>query len=206
MKTIAVYVNQVGATSTFKEPGFIRLYGRNDSEWILFKEYPNTIDFSMGISEIRIKLNEVVQKLDDCNIFVAKEISGQLYYVLEANAFNTYEAEGKPEEYLDSIWEVEQSEMKKKNDDKKDSTPIILQEQTDRPGVYSINLTKALNQNGTLSSKQILRPFLQKKKFESLEILCDHIPRWFETDLKRFDTIVTKQSENEYKVSIITKK
>jgi Fe-only nitrogenase accessory protein AnfO len=47
-------------------------------------------------------------------------------------------------------------------------------------GQYQFNLAEVLQKNPTLNSREVLIPFLEKRAFQKLEIICDHLPRWFE--------------------------
>lgn len=51
-------------------------------------------------------------------------------------------------------------------------------------GCYSINLAAILEENPTLNSRQILMPALEETSFKKLEIICDHLPRWFNNELR----------------------
>ena len=125
--------------------------------------------------------------------------------MLEVNGFNSYEAEGDPELYLDFILENELIEAAKRMKKITQAPePSIIQELEDQTGVYFIDLRKALAMNPTLSSKKIIKPFIQEKKFQILEVVCDHVPKWFDTDLKALglNYTVIKLSANEYKVTM----
>jgi len=50
-------------------------------------------------------------------------------------------------------------------------------------GHYRIDLAKVLKDDPGLNSKDILIPFLEEAAFQKLEILCDHVPRWFDQTL-----------------------
>jgi hypothetical protein len=50
---------------------------------------------------------------------------------------------------------------------------------TEREGCYFIDLKTLLEKDSTLTSKQVLSPFLQNADFEELEVICEHVPLWF---------------------------
>ncbi len=206
MNLAAVYINQKGATASIAEPGSVRMYQKDGSKWEIAGEIPLEINKEMGLGEYRRALITMVRELEECKVFIAKEVSGQLYYVLEANGFNSYEAEGWPEEYLDSILEAEEQDrvMQEEKSRDRDETPSTVPQETQQPGVYFIDLRKALNSFPQLSSKKILIPFLQKQAFDALEIICDHIPGWFDDNLlvMKMSYIVIKQGANDYYLRI----
>jgi endonuclease/exonuclease/phosphatase family metal-dependent hydrolase len=47
---------------------------------------------------------------------------------------------------------------------------------------YQINLVHSLERSG-LNSRQLLLNFLKNSAFDELDVLCDHLPRWFEHEL-----------------------
>jgi len=106
-------------------------------------------------------------------------------YVRASYACNTdkNEVEGKPEQFLNSILATEIKESE--NSVQKTAQPsIYYPEKTDVEGSYFLNLEAALNSDPNLTSKKILLPFLKSKDFKSLEVICDHIPRWFNEEFE----------------------
>ncbi len=202
MNKIAVYVDKKGITSSIAERGTVRIYSKIADCWSITKEHPCVIDFASGITVVRRELSALLTQLEDCRIFVAAEISGQLYYLLESRGFQSYEAAGVPEDYLDSVLRnVLEDAAANTSPEEADDKLLIDGRQK---GMYSINLRKALAMNPATSSKKLLRPILKEKKFKTLEIFCDHVPRWFESELGTLGLSFTvdKLSENEYKVLI----
>jgi Fe-only nitrogenase accessory protein AnfO len=51
-------------------------------------------------------------------------------------------------------------------------------------GHYLINLSGILAGNPALNSREVLIPHLEGNSFQKLEIICDHIPRWFYNELR----------------------
>jgi Fe-only nitrogenase accessory protein AnfO len=200
---IAVYVNGEGSSASLKEEGCVKLFSNTGEGWKAVREVPFLVEGTAGVAQMRRAVSEMVEQLKDCHIFVAKEVVGQLYYVLEANGFEAFEAEGKPEEFLNSIQEAVQTVSEEKKDDVK-ATPESWFEKTEKEGYYFLNLKKALKLDCALSSKKLLLPFLRSKDFLGLDMICDHLPRWLEDELKilKLNSEVSKLKENEYKVSI----
>ena len=50
--------------------------------------------------------------------------------------------------------------------------------QTEIEGVYTLDLVSALEEYPELSSKMILKPFLQNTPFTELTLICRHLPHW----------------------------
>lgn len=205
MKSISTFINLEGFTSTLKEDGIIRVYTHNPNtnSWEVTKEFEFTLSQSTSISAVRSEILSMVQKIGDCRIFAAREVAGQLYSVLEANGFNVYETEGKPEQFLDSIWASEEKENRN-SPEKTGPHASTDPKETDVPGTYSINLKAVLNTNPNLTSKKILLPFLASRNFKVLKVICDHVPKWFDDEFEKqgLHSTVSKLDENEYKVVI----
>ena len=204
MNEIAVYIDRNGNTSSITENGRIRIYSKLSGCWTVTSELPCSINFSSGMAVVRRELSELLSQLEGCKIFVAAKISGQLYYLLESRGFQSYEADGVPENYLDSILTNVIEEASEQNTSLQGKSTVTLLQKTDQDGTYSINLRKALAMDPLTSSKKLLRPILQERDFKVLEVLCDHIPRWFETELGSLGLSFTveKLSVNEYQVTI----
>ncbi|MEI7789069.1 MAG: Fe-only nitrogenase accessory AnfO family protein, partial [Chlorobiaceae bacterium] len=53
-------------------------------------------------------------------------------------------------------------------------------------GIYSIDLVHVQAKGAGFNSKDVLLPFLQSRVFRKLEVVCEHLPKWFE---KKFETL-----------------
>ena len=169
------------------------------------RSFPYAVASNISLAEAKKNLSDLLQKIKDCKVIVAAEVSGQLYYLAEYHHMNSYNANGEPREYLDSILEAELTEQNmapsQKLDDGNDPTKP---HPTERDGVYYINLSKAMATNPCLTSKSLLRPIIAEGNFNELLIECDHIPRWFETDLKAqgLSHSTSELSEHKFVVTI----
>lgn len=207
MNSIAVLLNNNGETCSWLENGMIKLYKKRDEKWIELKSFEYSISTDTNIINLRKNLSELVEKLDDCKIFVAKEVSGQLFSILEAYFFNVYELNGAPDNFLDSVLISEQKLHGEELLLASQAANKFFPEKIDKYGNYTIDLKKLLQEDGTISSKQILIPFLKEEAFESLEVVCDHVPKWFDRELSsmgyNFHTITRK--DGNISVSIFPK-
>jgi len=208
MKSISIFLNSEGFTSSLEEGEIIRVYIQNptNNSWEVSKEFAFSLEKISSILELRNLISNMIQRIGDCRIFVARKVAGQLYSVLEANRFSIYEVEGTPEQFLDLILASE-NEANKSLIEKSVQASIFYPEKTDVEGTYFLNLKNALNADPNLTSKKILRPFLAKKDFKVLEVICDHIPKWFadEFETQGLQSTSSRLQENEYKVIISIK-
>ena len=195
---IAVCMDQAGQTSQIWAGTVIRIYSKKNNQWFIDEELPYTLSSDLSLAKAKQTFNELLQQIKSCTVFVATEISGQLYYQLEFKHMNSYHAEGDPVQYLDSILEAEIAEQTLSVNHELTASNSIKPQRTQEEGVFYFNLSKAMAENPCLSSKSLLRPFLAEGGFQELIVDCQHIPRWFESELKsqNISYCIDSQSEN----------
>ena len=205
MNSIAVLLNKKGFTSSIKEEGVIKVYSKNScvDPWEVSTEFPFSLTGISSIPALRSKLSDILRKVGDTKIFVASEVAGQLYSVLEANKFNIYEVDGEPSQFLESIIDMEE-ENKVVAAQKAQPVKIPEPQKTSIEGEYFIDLGAALDIDSTVTSKKILLPFIERTDYKKLEILCDHIPRWFDDEFEKRElkSTTTELKKNEYRVIV----
>jgi len=185
MNSIAVLLNNNGEMTSWLDNGIVKIYKKSNNEWIELKSLPYTLSANSNIIDLRNNLLALVEKLDDCRIFVAKEVSGLLYSILDSYPFDIYELNGIPDIFLDSILISQEKNQKDKLLLESKSEKYFFPEIIDKQGNYTINLKKILQFDKTSTTKKVLIPFLEKEKFKSLEVIFDHVPKWFERDLPK---------------------
>jgi Fe-only nitrogenase accessory protein AnfO len=203
-KKIGVYLNKDGETIAINESGVIRVYCKEEGQWGISKVVELDMSTVNGMQALRVKFKELASSLEDCRVIVGRNITGIPYTVLDSMGFNLWEIEGKPEEFLEYVLEKELIEEQEKNEEVEEITAPI---ETDKPGCFHINLKKLQENKSKLSSKQVLMPFLQSSKFYELEIICDHMPPWFENEFERLylKYFSVKSDSGEYKVKVYHK-
>jgi Fe-only nitrogenase accessory protein AnfO len=180
---IATYVNNSGEVVSFYEKGSVRLYDQISGLWTKKKEFPLEMHTEMNVPEVRVKLRMVVNELEDCKVFLAADVKGVPYAILEGMGFNIWKSSGSVNEQLDFVAQKEQDAIEAANKPK--PTPLPVGDIRD--GFFQINLQEILNSHPTLSSQQILIPFMEKTAFQKLEIICDHTPRWLAREFERLN-------------------
>ncbi|MDF2510311.1 MAG: Fe-only nitrogenase accessory protein AnfO [Herbinix sp.] len=204
---IAVCTDEAGQTSQIWEGSAVRIYSKKNNLWCIDEELPYTVATTISLTEAKESFSVLLHKIRDCKVFVAVEVSGQFYYQLEFRHMNSYNATGEPAQYLDSILAAEITEQNLASRKKAEALSDPTKPQpTEQEGVYYINLSKAMADSPCLTSKSILLPILAERNFKEIIIECQHIPRWFEADLKAqgFLHSITAQAENKMTVTITT--
>jgi Fe-only nitrogenase accessory protein AnfO len=179
---IAVLVNADGETSGFEKDGIIKIYTNEKDVWEI-KAYMNySTENMINASMLREKIKLICFFMKDCKILVVNRIRGVHYIAFEENLVSMLEIIGKPEDFLE--------ELKKCSKHQRIGQKVKLEHNSifeSKPGSYYTDLRDVMKGNTSYNSKQILLPFLKNQKYNSLEILCEHIPKWLEkeqTDLK----------------------
>lgn len=194
-KEIAVLVDKCGNISSGTSAAAIVKFTKEKRSW---KEV-SKIDFSCickidtgiesdldaeeweeQLKKIREDCKEIADRLGNCRIIIGKSISGLMYKVFSSKDFVILETEKFTPDMLDDIYDMA---LKANEPHKKCELPLEPQE-TDVPGEYFFDF-KQLKLKYRITSKETIRPFLAKRKFSKLIILCDHRMPWLDDDLKR---------------------
>ncbi|MFZ7104290.1 MAG: Fe-only nitrogenase accessory AnfO family protein [Peptococcaceae bacterium] len=174
--TIAVYVGENGETVSLSEKGKLVVFAKQQEAWHKLREKSFELEKITSLKHLRLKMDEIITFLGDCNIFVGNSVVGIPYYMLEKAQKNVWECMGKPLEFINDILEKEEAANLSENMQEPVQVNIVPVEIS--PGNYRISLKEIQKAKGQLTSKQVLIPFLQKGEFTSLEILGNHVPMW----------------------------
>lgn len=202
---IGVLVDKDNKTTTIYESGIVNVYTKED-EWKVVNEIAFNMNAEEGIAAIHKRVDELIESLDDCKVFIGKSVEGVPYTVLKRSGFTIAEAEGNPSEFLDEFLEIFEEKKKKKQEEeaKKNSIANAEPVELDKPGSYFIDLKKLQEEDPNISSKKVLLPFLNNKTFYDLKVLCSHIPPWFEKELENLNMKMdsTKTANDVFEVII----
>lgn len=200
-KEIAVFIGTDGTTATLDEPGKIVVFTKWSQKWQLAREREFTLAEGNDLRGMRQKMNEVLEFLVDCKIFVGQSVSGLPYFELEKGQISVWEFEGLPLDFLDRLWAKEEEA---KINLEQQVEPVLFVPTDLGNGYYRISIQDIQKNNSGVTSKQILLPFLNQRKFYQLEVLCSHIPPWLEMELSnnRFTGEAENLAVNQIKVLI----
>ncbi|MBV7273718.1 Fe-only nitrogenase accessory protein AnfO [Clostridiaceae bacterium UIB06] len=182
---IAVFMGDDGKTISFNETGVVKVFLRSQGEWDVIKEIPFGINKLADPKTVHEKIRTMIEDLEDCRVFVAVEVKGIPYAILEGMKFNIWKVEGTPEGFLEYIFEKEEQE--KNNKFKVETIEVPTPIENGKPGNYYINIIELMESSQRITSKQVLLPFLNNNTFNELEIDCSHVPHWFEKEFKRLN-------------------
>lgn len=188
---IATMLGADGLNTPLGEPGIVVIYCRRLGVWKRDREITFAPDQSEGLREMRKKMADLIQFLQECRIFVAQSASGALFFELEKARCHVWEIAGSPADYLNYVWEEEEKERAQEAESAPVSgipTPVEL-----IPGHFRISIRDIQVKTPEITSKQVLQQFIRQGEFSSLEIICDHVPPWIEIEADRRGFLIERE-------------
>ncbi len=189
---IAVIIDEAGELVNRCENSRVCLYEKGLAGWTLEKQLRLDVPQGTGLPEAKRRLKGIFCQLDGCEVFLLRELRGLLFVLLQEMGFRIWKSDGALAEQLDQVVlkEAEVATVVLK------PLPAPVPIGTAGDGRFRINLAEALENDPSLNSKQILIPVLEKFAFQKLEIICDHLPRWFPQECERLKLLTESESPN----------
>lgn len=181
VNVMAVFCDDTGDLARFEVMTNFVFYTKADDGWRKSDRVPFSCDLSGGLASIRENISQMLGAFNNCRIIITKSITGIPYQIFDRSGFIICESETFDLELLDAI----QSDLLSQDEIAKEDACLLARtpEETDVPGYYRFDLTQVQQKHPELSSKKALLPFLKETPFYALELVCDHIPPWFEQQL-----------------------
>lgn len=200
---VAVFFDEGNKLTSIFNPGIVRIFEKNDYSWVATEEFPSFLDMKKGITTFREQITGFVNHIRGVKVVVASEISGIPYNIIDKEGFDICETSEFSEALLDEILKAKSTEVPCchfQAPPNMETTPT----ETQISGNYFFDLKKLLSKKTSITSKQALLPFLKDTPFHLLEVVCDHIPPWFDVEFQKLglNHEITKLSENNYVVNI----
>jgi len=202
---IAVVENNYQKISSVFEPGFVTIYEENEGKWKVLNRFENRVCNAKGISAVRMAVADTVKQLDDVKIVVASEIPGIAFGTFQAAGIEIFLVENSALDILDSVKEEMLEAIEERQEKPREFNIMQYLEPGMDKGNFCLNLEEILLKNPELTSKKILLPYLKNGKFNKLDVICSHIPKWFDTDLRvlGFEYETVDELPNKMKVRIM---
>lgn len=202
MEKISVFINSNEEIASFSDGKYLNVFEK-DNKWNLVKSIEVDSSKLQDMYNIRKYYWNLVKELGDCKILIVKKAVGIPYGIFYQEDFSIWELEGRPEIYFENILEKEKKYFQELEQQKKNEETLI---RVLRNEYYVINLDEVQRKKPDLTSKMIIKPFLEKENFEILEIHCSHIPPWLELEsLTGSIRIKSKKSGKENIVLYVSK-
>lgn len=193
---IAAYVDAEGEIARVSDKGVILLFEQSGEVWKVRK----TIRFGLrpddGLAEIHASLAAMIPELEDCRLFLSRSVRGVVNSLLQEMGVQTWQSHGPLFTQLETIARKENERAQQAAKDARaerrrtrrrrhhldgsdldDIRPVLVGD--DDSGHFRLDLVRLLQDDPGLNSWDILIPFLAGTPFRQLDLVCDHIPRWF---------------------------
>ncbi|MFA4859460.1 Fe-only nitrogenase accessory AnfO family protein [Methanoregula sp.] len=201
---IAAIIGSDGRTVPLSEPGTVVVYRMVRGTWLAERRLPFSLNGDGGLAGLRNQTGELVAFLGTCKTLVAQSASGALFFGLAKAGFSVFEIAGSPPEFLSSVL-LEAKEEQEGNVPVLDGADIPAPLEIS-PGKYYISIREIQGKRPEMSSKQVLRSFVQAGAFSELEIICDHMPPWIEVDAERLGYDLTREQTGLHDMKVLIRR
>ena len=201
---IAVITGSDGRTVPLSEPGTVVVYRMERGTWLAERRLPFSLESDGGLAGLRRRMGELIAFLGTCRTFVARSASGASFFELEKAECQVFEIAGCPSEFLGTVWLEAKEEQEAKSPLPADAdipAPLEI-----APGRYYISICEIQGKRPEVSSKQVLRSFVQQGSFSELEIVCDHVPPWIEVDAEQLGFSLETEYQAPHEMRVILRK
>jgi len=199
---IAAYVNDDGELTSLYKRGRFRLYEGEAQNWRAIGDIPFEMNAEASLANVRETIETAATSFGDCKVILSTEARGFFYSYFSELGVASWKSR---EPLLDALPTVEKGEREKAEAAAKCASeragcnsggcgskgrkivqlqPVTTAQPPVPPqdlggGLYRFDLASELKKNPLLNSRQALIPILSETPFTTLEVVCDHIPRWF---------------------------
>lgn len=199
MMKIAVFIDTQGEIASVFTPGIVRVFTYYGDHWRPVKDIPYALGQEMDLTEIRTRTLAMLTELTACRHFVALDIHGALRAWFDGMGITMWQCRGSAQACLSAVYHS----VRRRALPQVAAQQTYIQTGTD-DGEYHINLMTALASDAGLTSKQLLLPFLQTRTFTRLNVICDHLPKWFAQQLPALNlALVVKHQPQGYLLATI---
>ncbi|WP_051013593.1 Fe-only nitrogenase accessory protein AnfO [Pararhodospirillum photometricum] len=207
---IAVCVDRDGEPAALFKGQAVRLYQQSGDTWVLRREILLDLRADEGLAALKLALHTVWSRLEDCREVLLREVRGIGCVILQDDmGVRLWRSEGALAEQLDNVGRkiqetprVEASgcgcggrgrapEASGQPDPAPDPEVVA-------PGHLRVDLAALLAADTRRNSRDLLAPLLEARAFERLDIVCEHLPRWFDSTLARLDLQADVQPEGAF--------
>lgn len=187
---LAAYVSSEGIISGLKEKGSVIMYEQADDGWQEIGVFPMDVNTAEDLEQLQTIIKSVAAQLKECSVLIARDMTGVMNAILDSVGIKTWRAEGNIYDELPFIAGEEERELL----ESMMVGPEPISQGSECSGKFGINLVETMKAFPKLNSREILIPFLMRGSFRSLEIICEHPPKWLETDADKLNVSVQSKA------------
>ncbi|MBS1168460.1 MAG: hypothetical protein H6R00_4485 [Proteobacteria bacterium] len=196
---IAVHTDAAGRPVSLYEDGIIHLYEGAGDSWSKIGEFAFALPDGASIPLVRGLVEKAMAGLKDCRTLISGDRHGYIYSLLDQEmGVSCWTSEGSVAE---QIAMVERRQAELVEDAKKAACAVascsssacgsrkaaacgpdveVPPPENLGDGRFRVDVATIMRTTPGLNSRQILLPVIEKGDFAALEVICDHLPRWFE--------------------------
>ncbi|MCE1175474.1 MAG: hypothetical protein LWW77_12850 [Propionibacteriales bacterium] len=195
---LAALLNADGQAVTPATGGTVHVFEDVDGYWTVVRttEFTSIGDGSMD--ELRHRVEELCHWLSDCTVLAAGVTNGYYRVTFASFGVTLWPVRGTPEQFVDLIANAYRQAATQPEQPAVEEPAIQINELPARPGHFRVDLRNAMGKPGAHTSKEVLLPFLAENNFRQLEVLCDHVPKWFARVLPEFQLTSKEQNRDDY--------
>lgn len=197
--SMAVFFNANDQVSSFNEMTHWDLFSKKDDFWHKSKAVPYTPSLIGELGTIRKNIKKMIAEFEDCRIIITKSMTGIPYHTFDKAEFIICEVETFNLELLDAI----QQDLISTSVEAAKQKPPEIPTETDTPGDYFFDLDQLQKNAPQISSKMALLPFFKDVPFLSLDLVCEHIPPWFDKIFDSMNLTYDIQEKNAGKTHVL---
>jgi len=179
---IACYVGAHGEVADFFEPGSLYVFEAVAGTWVPKYQRPLDLDSGMTLAQLKEQISLAISTLTGCKVFLAKELRGVIRVFLEESGYRVWKSKGSIQAQLFDAKRQEQETV---------ALQLAAEAALPRPEslgdgelqAFRIDLIQLRDEGSCHASRDILIPFLETEAISRLEVVCDHVPRWFPAEL-----------------------
>ncbi len=186
---IAALLDAAGEAAPFTEAGTICVYERQGDSWAAARERGFASAAHTSVRALRSYIAEAARWLGDCKVLAAKRSPGYYRVAFEGCGVALWAAEGAPPQFvsrIEAFYERRVGEPETESRGGDAAAPAYIVPIPGKAGHYAADLREVMAHRTGVSSREVLLPFFSETAFSRLEIVCDHVPKWFERELGRF--------------------
>lgn len=195
---IAALLDDEGLAASPEAGGTVHVFQREDDNWVASR----SLRFAGGQASatmrgVREQIAGVSTWLGDCKVLAARATIG--YYRVTFAGFEValWPVHGRPEDFVEEIERYYRQAAAIAAQPEPAKPSAVIEPVPEQVGHYRVDLRGVMG-SGSHSSRQVLGPFLRKANFARLDIICDHVPRWFATDLPELGLRSTEESVSDF--------
>lgn len=195
---IAALLDRFGRAATPSAGGTLYIYERQGSNWVTSERVTFSTVEHLSMQELRRYLAEVSGWLGDCKVVAARASHGYYRVAFGSLGVALWAVRGVPQDFIEQIEGFYAHADAAAQQTEPAPPPAAIEPIPGRAGHYRLDLREAMAVKGAHNSRRVLLPFFRDTSFVRLEMVCDHVPRWFDSELPELGLRATVESQSTF--------